>query len=368
MTGMDAEERQAWVVLGGLLDVGSKRCQLLVERFGSAREALAADRKMWIEVVGEKVAQGATVGPESWERAAGQLRAIEKFGGRLLTLADEEYPVLLREIAQPPPVLFALGEPVLDLPGVAIVGPRKASRYGLDVAGRLARGLAEAGLCVVSGMAAGIDTAAHRGALEGGGRTVAVLGCGVDVVYPAPNAELHRRIRKQGAVISEFPMGAQPDRGSFPRRNRIISGLSLGVVVVEAPERSGSLITMRYAAEQGRDLFAVPGSVLEGRNTGCHRLIIDGATLVEKAEDILEELHHWEIGKERVERPVAQPEPPLSEAQQRIFSLLDREPCHVDQLAEQAEMGTADLLGVLLELELDGRVAQLPGKQFARAG
>ena len=368
MTGMDVEERQAWVVLGGLLDVGSKRCQLLVERFGSAREALAANRKMWIEVVGEKVAQGATVEPECWERAAGQLRAVEKFGGRLLTLADEEYPALLREIAQPPPVLFALGEPVLDLPGVAIVGPRKASRYGQEVAVRLARGLVEAGLCVISGMAAGIDTAAHRGALERGGKTVAVLGCGVDVVYPAPNAGLHRRIREQGAVISEFPMGAQPDRGSFPRRNRIISGLSLGVVVVEAPERSGSLITIRYAAEQGRDLFAVPGSVLEGRNTGCHRLIRDGAKLVERVEDIVEELHHWEIGKESVERPVAEPGPPLSEEQQRIFSLLDREPCHVDRLAEQADMPTADLLGMLLELELDGRVAQLPGKQFARAG
>ena len=362
-----AEEQLAWLVLSQLPNIGSKRCQGLVERFGSAQAALDAPRSTWEEITGRAATKETHLLPEHWEWAETQRRNVQRRGGRLLTMADAQYPALLREIAAPPPVLFVLGDLSLDIPGVAIVGPRKATSYGKTAALQLARGVAAAGFCVVSGMASGVDTAAHEGALQAEGPTIAVLGCGVDVVFPPENVGLYRRIREQGALVSEFPMGARPEAGSFPRRNRLISGLSLGVVVVEAPERSGSLITVAYATEQNRDVFAVPGSVLDGRSRGCHRLLRDGAKLAESAEDVLAELAQW-----RTDRRISsvleakKPVPQLEGSERRVFEQLGGEPYHIDQLAQETDMPAAELLGLLLKLELDGLVAQLPGKQFVR--
>ena len=362
-----AEEGQAWLVLNQLPGIAGMRCRQLVERFGSARAALEAPVSAWEEEVGAAAARRARNCAPDWQWAAAQWKALQRRGGCLRTLADPDYPALLREIAAPPPVLFVLGEGPLDVPCVGIVGPRRATDYGQQVARQLARALTGEGFCIVSGMAAGVDSAAHRGALQGDGRTIAVLGCGVDVVYPAQNADLHRRLQTQGAVISEFPLGAAPEPGSFPRRNRIISGLSLGVVVVEAPEHSGSLITAAHAVEQNREVFAVPGNVLNGRSAGCHRLIKDGAKLVEGVEDVLMELEQWLSRGAKASHRATESAPELSGDAQRVFDLLGHQPRHVDQLAEQVDVPLADLLDLLLRLELDGLVAQLPGKQFVRA-
>ena len=218
-------------------------------------------------------------------------------------------------------MLFALGPDDLAPPTVAIVGSRKASDGGKLIAAELARGLVAQGICIVSGMAFGIDAAAHAAALAAGGRTIAVLGCGADVPYPRTHTSLYRQIRERGAIVSEFAWGAQPERGAFPRRNRIISGLSLGVVIVEAPQKSGALITVQHALDQNREVFAVPGDVRSGRSAGCHRLIKDGAKLVEDVEDVLEELTMW-----AAPRPQDAPAPTLPPEEESVYALLSRQP------------------------------------------
>jgi DNA processing protein len=292
-------------------------------------------------------------------------------GGRLFTIEDGEYPELLRQIASPPALLFALGTPDFAQPAVALVGTRQASEYGLFMARQLAAGLARQGLCVVSGMASGIDTAAHQGALEVGGRTLAVLGCGPDVIYPRANAPLHARIQQKGAVLAEYPLGHPPDAGTFPRRNRLISGLSLGAVVVEAPAQSGALITAAFALDQNREVFAVPGEVRGGRSAGCHRLVKEGAKLVEGVSDILEELgprfeQRSQLVLDFSPAFTPSPQPELSPQEKRVFELLGEEPLHVDPLAARAGLPVPELLRILLDLELEGQVMQLPGKRFVR--
>ena len=288
----------------------------------------------------------------------------------MLPIGDPAYPTLLREISAPPTLLYVLGDGQLSEPSVAIVGTRTPTIYGRSVAGELARSLAVRGFSIVSGMARGIDTAAHGGALQSTGQspteilTVAVLGSGADVVYPRENRELHQRIRRHGAVVSEFPMGSHPERGWFPRRNRVISGLSLGVVLVEAPSRSGALITARCAGEQNREVFAVPGDIRNGRSAGCHALIKDGAKLTESVEDVVEELSH-RVGPAD-HQPASNQELALSSGQRQLLNLLEAEPCHIDALARQAHRSADRLLGDLLRLELAGLVAQLPGKYFSR--
>ncbi|MBQ43507.1 MAG: DNA-protecting protein DprA, partial [Gemmatimonadetes bacterium] len=272
------------LALTRLPGIGPKRCLTLLQTFGSARDTLAAPVAEWAQVVGRRVAQEARRKPLDRRWAEAQRAHVERLGGCMVTISDADYPALLGEISVPPPVLFSLGAPVWTGPCVAVVGSRRATQYGRRMARDLSRELTRSGICVVSGMARGIDSAAHEGAIEGGGNTTAVPGCGADVVFPQENRGLYRKILERGAVLSEFPMGERPSSGSFPRRNRIISGLSLGVVVVETPERSGALITARYATEQNRQVYAVPGEALSGRNTGCHRLIRDGARLVETVD------------------------------------------------------------------------------------
>jgi DNA processing protein len=279
---------------------------------------------------------------------------------RRIELGDPEYPSLLAVIADPPGTLWVRGrsEP-LGGPAVAIVGSRAASPYAMEAASALASDLVRRGVVVVSGMARGVDGAAHRGALEGGGLTVAVLGCGVNIAYPAEHRRLRDEIAARGAVISELPPDAPPLKHHFPLRNRIISGLSRAVVVVEAGERSGSLITARCALEQGREVMAVPGSTLSGRNRGSHGLLKDGAKLVEGAEDVLEELG-YPIGAAQVGN--TWPHNDL------VSSLQRGETYGLDELAELTRLAPGDLLPRLLELELMGRLRRLPGGRFAAVG
>jgi len=284
-------------------------------------------------------------------------------GQTVLTLADEDYPQALLQIPDPPTVLYVRGRPeLLNVPAIALVGSRNATVQGMQTAEIFARTLAGAGLAVASGLALGIDAAAHRGALAAGGDTIAVIGTGADRLYPARNRELALAIVERGAIVSEFPLGTPVMAANFPRRNRIISGLSKGVLVVEAALESGSLITARLAGEQGREVFAIPGSIHSPVARGCHRLIRQGAKLVETAQDILEELGSL--------KPVFSPPEPASANQDAdpLLEALGHDPCDLDQLAERTGLAADTLLTRLLALELAGQIGVLPGNRYQRTG
>lgn len=287
---------------------------------------------------------------------------MDATNSRILTVewSDSRYPAWLRMVADPPPVLWVRGDlTALEPPAVAVVGSRAASHYAMDVARQLAAGLARAGVVVTSGMARGVDGAAHQGCLQAGGRTIAVLGTGIDVIYPAEHRGLSERIAHQGLLVSELPPGTPARAGHFPRRNRIISGLSRAVVVVEASEKSGSLITARMALEQGRDVMAVPGSVLYGRNRGAHALIKDGAMPVEDAADILDALG-LPAGPATAGGPGQPPDGPLEQALEKAGEAgMD-----LDRLGGATGLGPEDLLSRLTSLELDGKVRKLTGARF----
>ena len=291
--------------------------------------------------------------------------ALARGRERSLTLvawSDAAYPPSLAAIVDPPPALWTRGSlAALDRPAVAIVGSRAASPYALDVAGRLAADLAERGVAIVSGLARGVDSAAHRGALSAGGSTIAVLGSGADVIYPPEHASLANDIEAGGLIASELVPGTKPLPQFFPRRNRIISGLSRAVVVIEAGERSGSLITARCALDQGRDVLAVPGNVLNGRNRGSHGLLRDGAKIVETADDIFEELGMAGNGRDApsADRPLSSPDPVLA-------SLTPGEACDLDGIAERTGLSTARVLPRLFELELRGLIRRVGGGRFVR--
>ncbi|HYB52806.1 MAG TPA: DNA-processing protein DprA [Thermoanaerobaculia bacterium] len=288
---------------------------------------------------------------------------IERSGVRILTAFDEEYPRLLREIADPPLVLFAVGGlERLRLPAVAVVGSRQATRYGRDVAARLSAGLAAVGVAVVSGLARGVDAAAHEAALEGPGGTVAVLGCGLDVDYPLENARLKEEIARRGVLLSEFPPGTEPRAQNFPIRNRIIAGLCSGVVVVEASRRSGSLITARLAADFGRDVFAVPGSVFSETSVGAHELLRDGAILCRGVEDIFAELFPTLDAPAPLSTPV-EPPPELSGPARILFDRLRGEAGEsAEELVRETEMPAAVVLAALMELEGAGLAVEADGR------
>jgi DNA processing protein len=300
------------------------------------------------------------------ERVPAQLAALARIGGRVLAWSDADYPAVLRHIPDPPLALMVRG----DLPGddeiaIAVVGTRRATSYGRRVAEELARDLAAAGVTVVSGLATGIDAAAHRGALEAGGRTVAVLGTGVDDVYPSWHRELAAAIVGQGALVSEFACGTAPLAFHFPRRNRLISGLTRGTIVVEAAEKSGSLITARYALEQGREVFAVPGPLGPVAHRGPHRLIREGARLVTCADDVLAELAPA-LRHRLAARRKAAAEAVLTLPERRLLDALGTADAHVDDVIRAAALAPAAALETLLALELRGLVRQLPGKRFRR--
>ncbi len=289
---MAEDETLSCLRLSLVPDVGAVTARRLVEHFGSAGEALkASERELsCVERVGPKIASAIAKARET-PGVEAVLKKLERFGARYVCYADKDYPELLKKLPDRPLGLYMRGNVKISQASVAIVGSRRCSIYGQTVARKFAGALAAEGFCIISGMASGIDTAAHMGALEAGGQTAAVFGCGLDIVYPPENASLYSELCSKGAVISEFPLGRRADKGTFPIRNRIIAGMGIATVVVESDSRGGSMITARITAEYGRDVFAVPGRIDMPTSRGCHDLIRDGATLASSVEDILESLN-----------------------------------------------------------------------------
>ena len=293
-----------------------------------------------------------------------EMARLEKAGVKVITSQSDDYPLHLRNIYHPPPVLYLRGSLARsDEWAVAVVGTRRVTAYGKEAARRIAGELASAGVTVVSGMARGVDSAAHKAALDAGGRTIAVLGCGVDLAYPTENRRLMKRIIEQGAVLSEYSLGTPPEARNFPPRNRVISGLSLGVVVVEAGKRSGALITADFAVEQGRDVFAVPGNMFNSASQGCNRLIQQGAKLVLNVEDILEELN-LNLMSQQLELQAIVPE---NETESLLLQLLSSEPLHVDEIVHRADLSISEASSTLAMMELKGMVRQVGGMNYVIA-
>jgi DNA processing protein len=373
-----------WIALNMTPGVGPRAAARLLERFGSAEAVFAALRSELERLRLRPEALESIVLRDRHAEAERELERVRALGADVLVLDDGIYPALLREIADPPVTLYVRGEweACLDAPCVAIVGSRRCSTYGQNVALMLARDLAARGVTIVSGLARGIDAAAHRGALEAGGRTVGVLGTGVDEVYPRDHKKLAEEIlARGGALVSQFPLGTPPIPENFPYRNRIISGLSLGVALVEAAENSGSLITARLALEQSREVFAVPGNITSRNSFGTNYLIKGaGAKLIQQWQDVVAELP-TEIaarllppepakkkrgGAAGAERQAALPAD-LSDGERAIFTLLSAdEPVHIDALVGASKLAVSDLTGVLLGLEMRDLIRQLPGKCFVR--
>jgi len=368
--------------------IGAVTYRKLANVFGSAEGALAAPRDRLLEVPGigpETAAAIVESRSDSAERAAKEAERAEGLGIRLVPCTAPDYPRPLRSIYDPPLVLYVRGEyaPGDEL-AVGIVGARRCSYYGRSTAEILAGALCRSGFTVASGLARGIDSAAHRGALDAGGRTIAVLGNGLGAVYPPENEKLAEEIAASGAIFSEFAIDAKPDRGNFPRRNRIISALSLGIVVVEGNERSGALITARWAGEQGREVFAVPGKIDSPLARGPHRLIKDGAKLVESVDDILEELGPIADGLQTAEAVAEEGDASegeggagdadlagrlaerLTGAEREIYELLSTDPVSVDDLIYSSERPPAEVSSALMLLEIKRFCRQLPGKRFVR--
>jgi DNA processing protein len=363
-----AEEVFYWLALSLTPGIGSTLMRRLLDRFNTPEAVFHAPMKELskIEGLGEKVAQEIRKGPleKVVERELSLLREV---GGRVITLKDEEYPKRLKDIYDPPALLYVRGAlKKEDEFAISIVGSRKTTPYGRWFTEKVSQELARHGVTIVSGMARGIDSLAHWGAISGGGRTIAVLGCGVDVIYPSENRNLFAKMIDHGAILSEFPMGSPPEGGHFPRRNRIISGLSLGVVVVQASEKSGSLITAGYALEQGREVFAVPGNVGTESSRGTHRLIKEGAKLVESSEDILEEILPQWRGERETTPKVEIPRPDLTEEERVLYELLSETPLHIDVMIRESRMDPGKVSSLLLNLELKGMISQWPGKCFSR--
>lgn len=349
--------------------VGPRTFHALLERFGSAEEALQASvaELKQVDGVGEKLAGAIQSGREiDLER---ETQLCREHGVRQVFSSDSDFPRLLREIHTPPAVLYVKGELApADNVALAIVGTRHATHYGKAQAERLSGAMARAGLTVISGLARGIDAIAHRAALAAGGRTIAVLGNGLSRVYPPEHADLAGEIAGQGAVVSELPMTAEPKRGSFPQRNRLISGLTLGVLVVEAAHKSGALITARHALEQGRDVFAVPGRVDNRMSHGCHQLIRDGAKLVERAEDILEELGPLvEAAPTAQGQVIKRPaELMLNQQESKVLALVGEEPTAIDQVIHESQLAPHQVLATISVLEIRHLIRRLDGNHVVR--
>ena len=360
-------EREARWACGLLPQMGGAGLQGLLETFGSALRAWAAPPEALCQAprIGPATAEAMARFPLVQELRAEQAR-VEAAGIGVIVWGDAEYPVRLQTIASAPPFVYVRGGlEAADDAAVAIVGSRHATAYGEGVARELAMELTRRGLSIVSGLARGIDGAAHRGALAAGGRTLAVLGSGLDEIYPPEHRGLANEVANSGALLSEFPLRMPPLRPNFPRRNRIISGLSLGVVVVEAGVESGALITAHHALEQGREVFAVPGRVHARYSEGCNRLIKAGAKLVESWEDVLVELVPNLKGRRRA-RLAEPPRPELTADEQQLFALLADEPLHIDQLIVKSGWGGGRVASVLVGLEMKGAIRQTKGKVFER--
>jgi len=356
-----------WLALKSVPGIGNHLFKRLIHRFHSPGHVFGASQDALAEVEGltARLARRIKthVAPIQIDE---ELELTTQKGYTIITMSDPQYPPLLKQIPDPPPFLYAYGTLPAGTKNIAIVGSRNATDYGISTTNKLCRDLVSLGFIIVSGMALGIDTAAHTGALQGGGQTVAVLGSGLEQIYPRENRSLFHRIAENGAVISEFSLYTDPEGHNFPIRNRIISGICLGTIVVEATKKSGSLITARLAAEQNREVFAIPGSVQSFKSIGTHHLLKQGAKLVEHAQDVVDEfppgIHAAAPG------PVSAPtinRPTLSAVEATIFEALEAYPLHIDVLIHKTALNAGKILSILLGLELKGIVQQHPGKHFS---
>ncbi len=401
---MLSAETQSLIHLNLIPGIGTHTSRRLLAAFGSAEKSLAATAEELAQIDGltpdvrQQLIDGRSRAP-----LAQELELIEQHQCHIVTINDESYPPLLKQIHDPPVVLYIIGQlSIQDTLSIAIVGSRSPTEYGKTISQQLTYQLAARGITVVSGFARGIDTRVHRGALEAGGRTIAVFGCGLSIIYPETNRALAAEIIKSGALISEFPMTMPPRGNNFPRRNRVISGLTLGTLVVEASERSGSLITARHAAEQGREVFAVPGQIFSGVSRGTHSLINQGATLINSVDDLLDALpqDYTKILGQPSPEATRQPAPPrnrsleqpdkaarpqsveakststsqprpkteinLTPDEQAVLSAIDVSSIHIDQITRVTQLPIGKVSSLLVMLELKGIVQQLPGKQFVK--
>ena len=365
-----------WIALNMTPGVGPRAATKLLERFGSASAIFHARRSELESLRIRPETIESLIKREFFDTAESELRKVKELGGDVLILDDGSYPTLLREIDDPPPVLYVKGDwqACFDQPGIGVIGSRMCSTYGQNASEMLSRDLASRGLSIISGLARGIDTAAHRGAMQGQGKTVAVMGTGIDAVYPKENNGLVREILGSGGcVVSQFPLGTPPIKENFPYRNRIISGLSLGVLIVEASERSGSLITARLAMEQNREVMAVPGNITSGNSFGTNYLIKSGAKLVQQWQDVVAELPS-EISAAILPPKIDKNAEDVSEPQQRMPADISEnerkiwadEATHIDVLLESSGLTFGDLNTALVSLDIRDLIRVLPGKNYAR--
>jgi DNA processing protein len=362
------QQRAAYVALALTPGIGPSRIHAILEVCHTATGAFSAPFEFLRSIPGINVAAASAIAASGVSVGVRVLEEVERLGARALISDDPDYPALLREIPEPPPVLFALGNlRSLERPAVAIVGSRDHSDYGGEVAHALAWGAASGGLAVVSGMARGLDAVAHNAALEAGGATIGVLGNGLGVIYPAANRALYQRVGERGLLLTEFPPGEKPSAGSFPRRNRLISGLARVTVVVEAAEGSGALITVGTALDQGREVMVVPGNITSPSSVGANRLIRDGAEPLLSSDDLLAHYPEAVRPPEGLAAPPTRPLPEaLSAADRAVAELLGTAPVVLDDLVCRSGRPPQELLAVLCALEIAGVVEQSPGRMFRR--
>ena len=353
-------DARGWIALSLIPGLGDQSLRKLLGQFGPPEQIIDASESTLAAIIGSKIAR-AIKSHEASEAIDDTLAWLEQANHSITTLGEPAYPKLLLETADPPPLLYIKGNAsLLNAPAVAVVGSRNPTPQGIANAENFSKSLSENGLCIISGMALGIDTAAHQGALPQVGRSIAVVGTGLDRIYPARNKALAHQLAQHGAIVSEFPLGTPAIASNFPRRNRIISGLSLGCLVVEAAISSGSLITARLASEQGRDVFAIPGSIHSPQSKGCHQLIKQGAKLVERADDILEEIN-WNSRTH-----VTSDASSGVEIDDPVLRHLGFDPESIDTLMQRSGLNTDAISARLLELELRGLVQILPGGRYQR--
>ncbi len=368
---------QDWLALYFAPGIGSAACRRLIDHFGDPARVFTAGRRELMLVPGlrRKTMESLVKADRNYlyDSAAGELEKSRREHIKILTLDCPAYPEYLRNIYNPPPLLYIKGDPeLLHGPGLGVVGSRAATSYGRRIANKLSFDLARQGFTIVSGLALGIDEQAHRGALAAGGKTIAVLGCGLDIVYPQANNKLFQKIAEAGALVSEYPLGTKPEGYRFPPRNRIISGLALGVLVVEATIRSGSLITAKHAIEQGREVFAIPGRIDSVKSAGTHSLLQQGAKLVHSMSDIVEELpaiHEQNNATPRQrndEKKLPNPLDSLELQEKKIYSVLEAYPKDIDGIVRESGLTAQKVCEGLLLLELKGLIEALPGKSYQK--
>lgn len=367
---MEDQELKYWLAWNKVKEIGPIRFSNLFRAFPTLKEAWNGIYKV------NDIIKVLHISEITWRRIEQEKQKIDpdvelallnKIEAKVVTIKDEKYPELLKNIYDPPPIIYYKGnflEIMNKKRGIAIVGSRKATYYGKKVARGIAAELAKRGYVIVSGLARGIDTNAHLGSLEAGGLTIAVLGCGIDRVYPEENRLLNDHIKENGAIISEFPIRTLPEKTNFPRRNRIISGLTLGTLVVEAAEKSGALLTADFALDQGKEVFAIPGSIYSHLSIGCHNLIKQGAKLVSSYQDILDEFE--DTGEKIVNQGVITEckKEDLTEIEKKVFNILSVDPMHIDEILEILELPFSEMIEALLSLELKNYIKEVEGKRY----